>query len=101
MIALNVDKVKEELGIDFDDSFTDKRLERYIKLAHEYLVGAIGEEYPEDDERALQLALFVIEDLYERKSYTVKENSSINKLKNSLLMQLKWGDKDSNLQQID
>ncbi len=98
-MALTLEKVKEELGIDGNDSFTNNRLNRYIQLADKYLVGAVGENYPKDDERAIQIALLIIEDLYDRKSYNVKENSSISKLKNSLLMQLKWGENNDNLQQ--
>lgn len=94
---LTLDEVKEELTIDSDDSFTNKRLTRYIEVAKLWLLGAI-DDCNLYDERAKQLALLVIDDLYDRNSYTVKESANIAKLKNTLIMQLTWGDKDSNIQ---
>lgn len=97
MEKLTLENVKTELGIDFEDKETDSRLQRYITVADEYLKGAIGKNYSASDERAKQLALFIIEDLYERRSYNVKENSAIQKMKNSLLMQLKWENENGNI----
>ena len=74
--TLTASNVKEELGID-------------IKVADAYLKGAISENYPPDDERAIELALLIIEDLYDRNSTTVKENSTIEKLKADFILQLK------------
>lgn len=55
--TLTASNVKEELGIDTADSAIDSRLNRYIKVADAYLKGAISENYPPDDERAIELAL--------------------------------------------
>lgn len=82
-----IDEVKDYLGIDYEDNVSDRNIMRYINVAESYLKGAIG-ELPEGDERVKQLALFVIEDLYDRGSYSVKENSTIEKLKNDFIMQL-------------
>ena len=82
-----LDEVKDYLGIDYDDNVSKRNIERYIEVADSYLKGAIG-DYPEDDERVKQLALFVIEDLYDRGSYNVKENSSLEKMKNDFILQL-------------
>lgn len=87
--TLTASSVKEELGIDTADSAVDSRLTRYIKVADAYLRGAISETYPADDERAIELALLIIEDLYDRNSTTVKENSTIEKLKADFMLQLK------------
>ena len=87
--TLTASNVKEELGIDTADSAIDSRLNRYIKVADAYLKGAISENYPPDDERAIELALLIIEDLYDRNSTTVKENSTIEKLKADFILQLK------------
>ena len=89
---LSVDDVKKELGIDFSDNNIEERLKRYITLAEAWLSGAVG-DYDKNDERAKQLALLIIEDLFDRNSNTVKENATINKLKNDFVMQLKWGPK--------
>lgn len=80
-------EVKDYLGIDFDDDVSNRNIQRYIKVAKSYLEGAIS-KLPENDERVKQLALFIIEDLYDRKSYSVKENSVLEKMKNDFIMQL-------------
>ena len=82
-----IEEVKDYLGIDFDDEVSNRNIKRFIDVAELYLEGAIG-VLPEDDERVKQLALFIIEDLYDRGSYSVKENSTIEKIKNDLIMQL-------------
>lgn len=82
-----IDEVKDYLGIDYKDDVSDRNITRYINVANSYLKGAIG-ELPENDERVKQLALFVIEDLYDRGSYSVKENSTLEKMKNDFIMQL-------------
>ena len=83
-----IDEIKDYLGIDYDDEVTTRNLNRLIKVADSYLKGSIGDDYPSDDERAKQLALFIIEDLYDRGSYSVKENSTLEKMKNDFIMQL-------------
>jgi len=82
-----IEEVKDYLGIDFADSVSDRNISRFIDVAESYLKGSIS-VLPEDDERVKQLALFIIEDLYDRGSYSVKENSTIEKMKNDFIMQL-------------
>ena len=89
---LSIDEVKY-LGIDYDDEVSKKNIERYIKVALKYLKGAI-DNLSLNDERVKQLALFVIEDLYDRNSYSVKENTTLIKLKNNLILQLQYEDKN-------
>lgn len=89
METLTAMDVKEELGIDTADEAIEYRLVRYIKVADAYLKGAISKNYPTNDERAIELALLIIEDLYDRNSTTVKENSTIEKLKADFILQLK------------
>lgn len=83
-----IDEIKDYLGIDYDDDVSNRNIKKYMSVADSWLKGAIGENYPKNDERAKQLALFVIEDLYDRGSYSVKENSNIEKMKNDFVMQL-------------
>lgn len=80
-------EVKDYLGIDYDDEVSNRNIMRYINVAKKYLEGCI-DNLPESDERVKQLALFVIEDLYDRGSYSVKENSALEKMKNDFIMQL-------------
>lgn len=92
-----VEEIKAELGIDYDDASVDKRLERYIKVAEEWLDGAI-ENCDKSDERAKQLALLVIETLFDRNiGTTSKENATLEKLKKDFLMQLQWEKKSGNV----
>lgn len=83
-----IDEIKDYLGIDYDDDVSNRNIKKYMSVADSWLKGAIGENYPKNDDRAKQLALFVIEDLYDRGSYSVKENKNIEKMKNDFVMQL-------------
>lgn len=92
--VLTINDVKEELGIDTIDEAIDNRITRYIKIADSYLKGAISENYDADDERAKGLALLIIEDLYDRKSFNIKENKVIEKMKNDFILQLQLESKN-------
>lgn len=83
-----IEEIKDYLGIDYDDDVSNRNIKKYMNVADSWLKGTIGENYPKNDERAKQLALFVIEDLYDRGSYSVKENKNIEKMKNDFIMQL-------------
>lgn len=83
-----IDEIKDYLGIDYNDDVSNRNIKKYMSVADSWLKGAIGKNYPKNDERAKQLALFVIEDLYDRGSYSVKENKNIEKMKNDFVMQL-------------
>ena len=80
-------EVKDYLGIDFDDEVSNRNIQRYINVAESYLKGAIS-NLPTNDERVKQLTLFIVEDLYDRGSYSVKENSTLEKMKNDFILQL-------------
>ncbi len=82
-----IEEVKDYLGIDFDDEVSIRNIQRFILFTETYLKGGIS-NLPKDDERVKQLALFIIEILYDRGSYNAKENVMIEKLKNDLFMQL-------------
>lgn len=82
-----IEEVKDYLGIDFDDSVTNRKLTKFIIVADSYLKGSIS-VLPEGDERVNQLALFIIEDLYDRNSYSVKESAALERMKNDFIMQL-------------
>lgn len=86
---LTVQEVKDHLIIDELDINSSRDIERLIKVADAYLIGSIGKDYPRDDERAKQIALFVVEDLYDRSSFSVNENRTLKKLKDDFSMQLR------------
>ena len=89
-----LEEVKDYLGIDFDDEVSNRNIQRYINVAESYLKGAIS-NLPTDDERVKQLALFIIEDLYDRGSYSMKENSTLEKMKNDFILQLQCEGRDN------
>ena len=90
-----LEEVKDYLGIDYDDEKSERNIKCYIKVKKKYLDSAIDNfDDLRRDERVKQLALFIIEDLYDRKATSVKESSSLMKLKNSLLTQLQCEGRD-------
>lgn len=86
---LTIDEIKNHLIIDELDNSQKKDLERLIKVADEYLQGSIGKDYPRNSERAKQIALFIIEDLYDRSSLTINESRTLKKMKNDFAEQLR------------
>lgn len=85
---LTMQEIKDFLTIDYMDEMTERNLKRKVKVADLFLQGAVGKDYPKNDERVKELALFVIEDLYDRNSNIVKETNNIKRLKDNLHLQL-------------
>lgn len=78
-------EIEEEEG-----QATKRNILRLIKFSDSYLKGAIGKNYPKDDERAKQIALLVITDLYDYRDLDSKNiSNTTRKLLNDLLWQLK------------
>ena len=90
--------VKEYLGIDYDDDYSKKNIDKFIKTAESTLQGAINNfDKLKKDDRAKQLALFIIEELYDREtSSSFKENASREKLKATLMLQLQCEGRNMN-----
>lgn len=84
-------EVCDHLGIEISelDEITKRNIEKWIRLSDIYLQGSVGKNYLKTDERAKELALFIINDLYENRGQS--ENVSINtrKLVNDMSLQLK------------
>lgn len=89
MLNLDIQVVKDHVGADFDDDATERTLKRLIKTADLYLKGSLGNEYPADDERAIEIALCVISDLYDNDGMTSKIANTTRKLINDFSMQLR------------
>lgn len=82
-LGLEVDEVK-------DDAILKRKIDRLIKFSDKYLQGAVGKNYPKDDERAKEIALLVINDLYESRHVEAKNiSNTTRKLLNDLEWQLK------------
>lgn len=82
-------QVKDYLGIDYADKMVEANIKRLIKTADSYLKGAIGENYPAKDPRAVELALIVIADLYENREMSAKVSNNTRRLVADFSMQLK------------
>lgn len=84
-MGFDVLEIEEEEG-----QATKRNILRLIKFSDSYLKGAIGKNYPKDDERAKQIALLVITDLYDYRDLDSKNiSNTTRKLLNDLLWQLK------------
>ncbi|MBO3443409.1 head-tail connector protein [Clostridium sp. CCUG 7971] len=85
---LNTEEVKGYLGIDYIDEPTEKRLVHLIKVSDKILEGSIGKDYPKDDDRAKEIALIIIEDLFDNHSMNDKVTGNTRKLVESMSLQL-------------
>lgn len=73
-----------------ENQITKRNIERLIRFSDMYLQGAVGEDYPRDDERAKQIALLVISDLYDNRELDSKDiKGTTRKILNDLEWQLK------------
>ncbi len=86
---VNVQDVKNYLGIDYTDDMVEANISRMIKTADSYLKGSIGENYPDDDPRAVELALLIIADLYDNREMTDKVSGNVRRLVNDFSLQLR------------
>lgn len=89
MAGITIQECKAYLGIDYADEYVNTNLERNISAADKFLQGAIGKNYPKDDPRAKELALMVVADLYDNRSYSSKTEGTIKKITKDFATQLR------------
>lgn len=89
MLNLELVEIKDYLGIDYEDISIITRLEHLKKAAHLHLEGSLGKNYPVDDERVKEIALIIIEDLYDNHSLNDKVSGNVRRLVNDFSMQIK------------
>lgn len=70
-----------------EDEVLKRNIIRLINFSNLYLQGAIGKNYPTDDERAKQIALLVISDLYD---YRDLDSKNISNTTRKILNDLEW-----------
>ena len=87
--VVSVEDVLSDLGIDYADEMVLKNINRVIKTADAYLKGAIGDDYPVDDPRSKELALMIINDLYDNKGINSTVSGNVRKLVDDLSLQLR------------
>ena len=74
--------------VEAEESKEVKRnITRLINFSNSYLQGAIGKNYPVKDERAKQIALLVISDLYD---YRDLDSKNIANTTRKILNDLEW-----------
>ena len=83
------EEVLTYLGIDYADDMVNKNIERLIKTAHAYLKGSIGDNYPQDDPKAKELALIIISDLYDNRGMVSTLTGNTRRLVDDLSLQLR------------
>lgn len=77
------------MGIDYADEMVKANINRAIKTADAYLMGAIGKDYPKDDPRAKELSLIFIADLYDNRGVIEKVSGNVRRLVDDMILQLK------------
>ena len=86
---VSVQDVKNYLGIDYADEMVEANISRMIRSADSYLKGSIGENYPDDDPRAVELALIIIADLYDNRELSDKVSGNVRRFVNDVSLQLR------------
>ena len=96
LVPVSIAEVCDYMGfllieVEAEENHTVKRnIVRLIKFADTYLKGAIGENYPIEDERAKQIALLLISDLYNNRELDSKNiSNTTRKILIDLELQLK------------
>lgn len=89
MSALSVQDVKDYLGIDFADDATDRLVTAMVSTADAYMTGALGANYPENDERVKMVAKIIISDLYDHRDLSDKVTGATRRLVDSMLQQVR------------
>lgn len=89
MQILDLKEVTDYLGIDYEDEPIRNRLNHLIKVSERYLEGALGRDYPKEDERVKELALIIISDLYDNHDMSEKVSGNVRKLVLDFSLQIK------------
>lgn len=89
MLKISVGEVQEYLGIDYDDSSIVNRITHLISVADLHLKGALGDNYPGEDTRVKEMALIIIEDLYDNHDLNEKVSGNVRRLINDFTLQIK------------
>ena len=86
---ITIQDVKDYLGIDYTDEMIERNISRMIKTADSTLKGSIGENYPAEDPRAVELALIIVADLYNNRDISDKVSGNVRRFINDASLQLK------------
>lgn len=88
-MGLTMESLRDHLGIDYEDPGTARILSRLIKFADKYMIGALGEGYPAEDERVIQAQLMICDDLFSTRGMSDKVSGATRKLLDNILLQVR------------
>lgn len=89
LLPVTLQEARDQVGDDLPNEANDRLLTRLIKLADKYLEGALAADYDRTDERARQLALYVVDEWFNAGAKTQKVSAAIEKMVNDFTFQLK------------
>ena len=87
--VLSVQEVLDDMGYDIADEMVERNITRAIKFADAYLKGSIGTNYPTEDPRAKELALMIVNDVYDNKGLKDTVSGNTRKLVDDISLQLR------------
>ena len=82
-------EVADYLGVSITDARFQRRCTHLINVADRTLKSSIGSNYPIDDNRAKELALIIISDLYDNHELTDKVSGNVRRLIQDFQLQLR------------
>lgn len=86
---ITIQDVREHLSIDWEDEVIDRRLASLISTAVQFMQGALGSNYPDDDHRVREMMLITIEDLYDRRADNAKLSTNVQRLFENFALQIR------------
>lgn len=86
---VSLEEAKDYLGIDYADDMVEHNINRMIKTADSMLKGSIGDPYPDDDPRAVELALIIVADLYNNRELSNKVSANVRRFVEDASLQLR------------
>jgi len=91
LTVVTIQEAFDRLGIDYVDDVVTSNVKRAIRLADSYLKSAVGKDYPADDPKAKELALMLVDDVYNNRGMLSAgaTNHNVRRLFDELAMQLR------------
>ena len=86
---ITLDEAKQYLGIDIVDAYVEGNVSRAIRFADAYLQAAVGKDYDDTDPKAKELALMLVDDVYNNRGITSGPSNNYRRLFNDLCEQLR------------
>ena len=86
---ITLDEAKAYLRVDLPDAQDEMMLNLAIAAADRWMISAVGIGYDDEDERAKELELMVIADLFDNRTTTELNQYNVRKIFNDLALQLR------------